>query len=94
MEWNNDAQERQEKALFLENLRDALRSSHGYAVIRRLLEDSLLFMPAADPEGIALCVFFDNFFKDVEQADPEAALRLFADIRCIPIINHKQEQGT
>ena len=82
-----DAQARQEQALFLENLRDTLRTPYGYAVILNLLEAAELFTPGANPEEYRLRLFFHDFFQEIEEADPAAALRLFAQCRGIPFIH-------
>jgi len=76
---HND-QEEQGQALLLEAIRHTLRTPHGYAVILHLLDESGLFIHGTDPPG-----FIENFFQDLEQADPAAALRLFAALRGIPI---------
>ena len=84
-----DKAQKQEQALFLESLRDTLRSPHGYAVILGLLDAAQLFTPAANPEDYRLRVFFHDFFHEIEEADPAAALRLFAQCRGIPFIRNQ-----
>jgi hypothetical protein len=85
MKPDRDAQ--QEQALFLKNLRDTLHSPHGYAVILNLLEAARVFStPDASPEEYRLRLFFHDFFQEIEEADPAAALRLFAHCRGIAFI--------
>jgi hypothetical protein len=86
MEPNRDAQAQQEQALFLENLRDTLSTPYGYAVILNLLDAARLFSaPGASPEEYRLRLFFHEFFQEIEEADPAAALRLFARCRGIAL---------
>jgi len=75
---------RQERALLLESLVRALGDPHGYAVILHLLAESRLFEPCAPPPDTR--ALFDAFFRDLEEAAPEKAVRLFAQCRGIPFI--------
>ena len=77
----------QERALFLESITFALRDPHGYAVILHLLKEAQALESYAEPTEYRLRGIFDSFFKDIEQVDPDAALRLFAQCRGIPIVN-------
>jgi hypothetical protein len=76
----NDEQD-QDYALLLANIRDTLRTPQGYAVILYLLKESLLFEFCATP--VDSRELFDMFFRDIENADPSTALRLFAHCRQI-----------
>jgi hypothetical protein len=87
---NRPSQEEQAQALFLENLRDTLHTPHGYAVILNLLDAARLFnAPGASPEDYRLRLFFHDFFQEIEEADPAAALRLFAHCRGIAFIPNR-----
>ena len=83
MERLNEAEEREDSFLRLEDIRQTLRTPHGFALILRLLKDAQIFAPYAEPSEYQLRGIFHQLFKDIEEADPEAALRLFAHCRGI-----------
>jgi len=83
-QFNEPHEEEHEHAILLANIRDTLHTPQGYAVILHLLKASRLFAPCADDSGLR--ALFDDFFRDIEGAHPDAALRLFAHCRGIPLV--------
>jgi len=77
----HERDEGQRHAILIANIRDTLKSPHGYAVILHLLAEADVFKPYAHPTEYRLRDIFKEFYKDIEQADPSAALRLFAHCR-------------
>jgi len=95
VEYDSDAwtrEEKQRRAILLVNIRDCLHAPQGYAVIMHLLQKSHLFEPCAPLEDYGLRALFDTFYRDIEEAHPEAALRLFAHCRGLPIISNQQQE--
>lgn len=80
----DDAARQEERALLLQAVRQTLNTPHGYAVILHLLTEARTLEPYAAPSEHALRDIFHNLFRDIEEADPSAALRLFAHCRGIP----------
>lgn len=82
-----------EERFFRENLNAVLRTPAGYAVIREVLARTYAFLPVSTPDELARRDFAEDFFMDVQEANPDAALRLFADVRgfpCVTTINSQE----
>ena len=91
MGYDSDAEEKQRHANLLASIRETLLNPAGRAVIQHLFERSQLFVPCADPADYGLRVLFEDFYRDIEEAHPAAALRIFALCRGLPLVNPQQE---